>query len=147
MLKREIKYKNFDGEEETGIFYFNISQPEMLEMEVKYDQGFGKMIQAIVEAKNQKELVDLFKEIILKAYGVKSDDGKYFEKSEELSKKFSQSAAYNVLFMELATDDKAATIFMRGIMPAEFVEAADKAEKAELQKKTAEKLGTVAPTE
>lgn len=150
MHKRVIKYKNFDGEDDEGTFYFYISPPEMIELEVKYDQGFGKMIEKIVETQNKKDLIDIFKDIILKAYGEKSDDGRHFEKSEELSRRFSQSAAYSVLFMELASDDKIAAEFMRGIMPTEFVERLDAAEaeekKTELKKKTAEKL-SAAPKE
>ena len=117
MLKREIKFEDFDGVETSEIFYFNISKPELIELEVEYDSGFGKMIENIVETKNNRELVKTFKDIILLAYGVKSDDGKRFIKTPQLREEFAQSAAYNELFMELATDDDAATVFLTAVLP------------------------------
>ena len=58
--------------------------------------------------------------MIMKAYGVKSDDGKRLIKSEELSIAFTQTEAYSVLFMELITDDKAAADFVNCIIPNEI---------------------------
>jgi hypothetical protein len=120
MLKREIKYEDFNGEEVTEIFYFNLSKPELIELEVGYTQGFGQMLQSIVESRNNKEIIAKFKEIVLMAYGIKSDDGKRFIKSDKLREEFSQTAAYAELFMELATNDQAAVIFLNGVLPREF---------------------------
>lgn len=133
MLKREIKYEDFDGNQTSEICYFNISKPELIELEVEYDQGFGRMLEQIVESKDNRELVKRFKEIVLMAYGVKSDDGKRFIKSEQLRTEFSQTAAYQALFMELATDDNAAVIFLRGILPKDMLAEIDKAEKQNVQ--------------
>lgn len=126
MLKREIKYEDFNGDQTTGIFYFNISKPELIEMEVEYEGGFGRMIQKVIETKDNKELIKQFKEIVLRAYGEKSEDGKRFIKSEELSKEFSQTAAYEVLFMELATNDEAAATFLKGVLPKDMAAGIDK---------------------
>lgn len=127
MLKREITYEDFNGDTVTEVFYFNISKPELVELEVEYERGFSGMIEKIIEEKNSKELVKRFKEIVLMAYGKKSDDGKRFIKSEELREEFSQTAAYSELFMELATNDEAAATFLRGILPRDVAEAVDKA--------------------
>jgi hypothetical protein len=120
MLKREIRYEDFDGNMTSGIFYFNLSKPEIIELEVGYAQGFGAMLQSIVESQDKKEIVAKFKEIVLMAYGIKSDDGKRFIKSEQLREEFSQTAAYAELFMELATDADKAVVFLNGILPREF---------------------------
>ena len=58
-----------------------------------------------------------FKDLVLKSYGEKSADGKRFIKTPEISEAFSQTEAYSVLFMELATDADAAAAFVNGIIP------------------------------
>ena len=120
MLKREIEFEDFNGVKTTEVFYFNISKPELIELEVEYDQGFGQMLQNVVEAKNNKELIKQFKRIVLIAYGQKSEDGKRFIKSDKLREEFAQSAAYNELFMELATDDNAAVAFLTSVLPKDM---------------------------
>jgi hypothetical protein len=132
MLKREIKYEDFDGKEVTETFYFNISKPELIELEVEFEQGFGKMLENIIETKDHKELIKKFKEIVLLAYGVKSEDGKRFVKSDQLREEFSQSAAYNTLFMELATDDNAAVVFLKNVLPKDMVGQIDETTLASL---------------
>ena len=79
------------------------------------------MLQKIVDAKDVKSIMNTFKMLILKAYGVKSDDGRRFIKSEEIAKEFEQTEAYSILYMELATDDNAAAEFVNGIMPKDVV--------------------------
>src|SRR5688572_27492135 len=111
MLKRTIKYENYDGEEVSEEFYFNLSKAELIEMEVEYQEGFTTMIQKVIEAQDRRELVKQFKDLVLRSYGVKSEDGKRFVKSDKLREEFSQTAAYSTLFMELATNDELATVF------------------------------------
>ena len=127
MLKREIKYEDFNGDQSVDICYFNISKPELIELEVEYDQGFGRMLQNIVETKDNKELVHRFKQIILLAYGQKSDDGKRFIKSDALREEFSQTAAFQTLFMELATNEDAAASFLTGVLPKDMQQEVEKA--------------------
>jgi hypothetical protein len=127
MLKRRIEFEDFNGDQTSDIFYFNISKPELIELEVEYDQGFGKMLESIIESKDNRELVGHFKKLVLLAYGQKSEDGKRFIKTEQLREEFAQSAAYIELFMELATSDDAAITFLRGILPKDMVGDIDKA--------------------
>lgn len=127
MLKREITYEDFNGNQVTDVFYFNISKPELIDMEVSQKQGFSAWINKIIDDKDHKTLMQTFKEIVLLAYGEKSDDGKRFIKSDQLRLEFSQTAAYNVLFMELATNDGAAATFLKGVLPKDMVGEIDKA--------------------
>lgn len=120
MLKRTIKYTNFDDEEVEEVFYFNISKPELIEMEVEYDGGLTGFIKRIVESNSGREIIMQFKSFILKAYGVRSDDNKRFIKNDELREQFMQSAAYAVLFMELATDAGKAAEFLTGTLPKDM---------------------------
>ncbi len=127
MLKREIAYEDFNGNQVTDIFYFNISKTELIELEVEYEEGFGAMIQKVIDTKDRKTLIKQFKEIILLAYGQKSEDGKRFIKSDQLREEFSQTAAFNTLFIEFATDDKAAAIFLKSVLPRDMIGEIDKA--------------------
>lgn len=117
MLKQTITYRDYNGTERTEDFWFNLSKAEVLEMEMSIGGGMAEMIQRIVNANDIPAIVGIFKNIILKAYGEKSPDGKRFIKSEELSTAFSQTEAYSQLFMKLGTDAKAAADFVNGIIP------------------------------
>ena len=126
MLKKAITYVDYNGVERTENFYFNLTKAEVMEMEMGTEGGFTEMIEKIVAAKDAPSIIKVFKDLILKAYGEKSSDGKRFMKSEDISTAFSQTEAYSQLFMELSTNDKAASDFVNGIMPADLVEQAQK---------------------
>ena len=118
MLKKTVTYVDYDGVERTEDFYFNLSKAEVTEMELSVEGGFSKMLEEIVKSNDNARILELFKEMVLKAYGEKSADGRRFVKSKELSEAFSQTEAYSEIFMELAMDEKAAAAFVNGIMPA-----------------------------
>lgn len=120
MLKRPITYETFDEVEVTEFFYFNISKPEIIDMEVEHKQGFRAMIEQIINTEDRQGLVEQFKKLILMAYGERSEDGKRFIKSDELRKEFSQTAAYISLFMELATVDGAGAEFLIAVLPRDL---------------------------
>lgn len=126
MLKKTITYTDYNGVEKTEDFYFNLSKAEIMEMELSTYGGLAEMIKRIIDAQDGPAIIKVFKELILKAYGVKSPDGKRFIKSEELFTEFSQTEAYSNLFMELSTDADAASEFIKGIMPVEIPENATK---------------------
>lgn len=117
MLKKTITYTDYDGVERKEDFYFNLSKAELMEMEMGTTGGMQKMIEQMTKTQDGKRLIELFKDTILRSYGEKSLDGKRFIKSKELSEAFAQTEAYSELFMELASDDKAAAAFVNGIIP------------------------------
>ena len=118
MLKKTITYIDYNGMERTEDHYFNLSESEIMEMEMSTPGGLAEMITKIVSTKDAPSIIKIFKELILKSYGEKSADGKRFMKSDELSTAFSQTPAYDKLFMELATDADAASAFVNGIVPS-----------------------------
>lgn len=118
MLKKTITYIDFNGTERTEDHYFNLMKSECVEMMASVNGDFEEMINQIISSKNGAEIMKTFKEIIMKAYGIKSLDGKRFEKSEEISKAFSETEAYSTLFMELCTNADEAAKFVNGILPA-----------------------------
>ena len=116
MLKREITYPDFFTDEEvTEEFYFNITETEFFEFELEYTGGIEEFIKTIVRTEDMQELVKLFKRLILLSFGRK--EGSNFVKSDEIAKAFSQTAAYNALFIELTTNDVKAAEFVNGLMP------------------------------
>lgn len=120
MIKKTVTYTDYNGVERTENFYFNLSKAEVMEMEMSTEGGMSESIQKIVDAKDAPAIIRVFKDLVLKAYGVKSDDGRRFIKSKELSEGFAQTEAYSQIFMELATDADAAAKFVNGIVPADL---------------------------
>lgn len=123
MLKKTITYTDYNDNERTEDFYFNLTKAELTEMEFSTSGGFAEMIQHIIAAKDTSALIKIFKELLLKSYGEKSQDGKRFIKSDEIRDSFSQTEAYSNLFMELATNEDAASNFINGILPKELQNA------------------------
>ena len=119
MLKKTITYTDYNDVERTEDFYFNLSKAEIMEMQMGTTGGLAEMIQRIVAAQDAPAIIKIFKDLVLKAYGQKSPDGKRFIKTEELTSEFAQTEAYSQLFMELATDADAAAAFVNGIVPAD----------------------------
>ena len=122
MLKKTITYVDYNGTERTEDFYFNLNKAEIMEMEMGTSGGMAEMIQRIVAAQDAPAIIKIFKDLVLKAYGEKSPDGKRFIKNNDLREEFAQTEAYSQLFMELATDSDAAAKFVNGIMPADLTQ-------------------------
>ena len=120
MFKKTVTYTDYNGVERKEDFFFNLNKAELMEMEMGTTGGYAEMVQKIIDAKDAPSIIRIFKELVLKAYGVKSDDGKRFIKNKELSDAFSQTEAYSQIFMELATNDVAAAEFVNGVVPSDL---------------------------
>ena len=120
MIKETITYIDYNGVERKEDFYFNLTKAEIMEMEMSTKGGLAEMIQRIVAAQDQPAIIKIFKDLIIKAYGVKSADGKRFIKNDEVVEEFTQTEAFSQLFMKLATDSDAASKFVNGIVPADM---------------------------
>lgn len=127
MLKKTITYTDYDGRERTEDFYFNLTKAELIEMDFSAKGGMQKLLEQITETNDRKRLIELVKDLILRSYGVKSEDGRRFVKTKELSEEFSQTEAFSELFMEVGTDDGAAVAFVKGILPQSLAAEVDKA--------------------
>ena len=128
MLKKTVSYKDYNGKERTDELYFNLDEGELMEMEMSVNGGYTTMIERVVKEEDNVKLFQIFKEFVLKSYGEKSSDGKYFLKEDEygrpLVRKFLQSKAYSALMMEFMSKTESFTEFVNGIIPAEMVEKA-----------------------
>lgn len=123
MLKKNIKYVDYDGNERAEDFYFNLNKAEVIELQLGTVGGLTKTLEKIVQEKDASRIIEYFKTLILKAYGEKSADGRRFIKSQELRDAFEQTEAYSELFMELASDAKMAAEFINGVLPKEAADA------------------------
>ena len=116
MIKKTVKYTDFNDMERTDDLYFHMSEPELIKLSVSKEGGFERYIDKMIQANNIKEVVAVLEEVIQLTYGVKTDDGR-FEKSPELLNKFLSSEAYNVLFMDIAQNADTAAEFINGVIP------------------------------
>lgn len=126
MLKKTITFTDYLGETRTQDFYFNLSKAELLDMNYTTVGGMQRMVEEIQNSQDQKRIYELFKTIVLKAYGEKSPDGYRFIKSKELSEAFSQTEAYSELMMEFFSKENAAADFIMGIVPSDLRDEARK---------------------
>lgn len=117
MIKKQITYTDYDGNERTESFWFALNQAELLEMNLEKNGGLSNMITRITETNDYAELSRIIKDLIRRSYGVKSDDGKRFVKSPAMTEEFIQTEAYSEMFTELVTDAGATSEFIQGIIP------------------------------
>lgn len=121
MLKRTVNYIDFDGNAQTEEHYFNLSKSEMIDMEIEQGvDNYQKWLQTLIATKDYGGLIAEFRKIIQKTYGIKSVDGKRFEKSPEILANFISTAAYDALYVELATDVDKAAEFLVGVVPKDL---------------------------
>ena len=120
MLKKTITYEDFNGDTRTETFYFNLTKTELATLEYSKGGGLSEWIKRAVEAKDGKTILATFEEIVKATYGIKSPDGKTFQKSEAIFNEFKGTNAYDQLYMELVTDADKAADFIIQCMPKEL---------------------------
>lgn len=130
MIKKTVTYKDFDGNERTEDFYFHLTEQELTEWELSVDGGLSGVLTRIINSKDNKKIIEIFKDLLIRSYGVKTPDGRGFVKNEEVLNDFKYTQAFSDIYMELATDDKAASDFVNGIIPESLMkEASEKVAK------------------
>lgn len=120
MIKKTITYHGFDDTEYTEDFWFGLTKGDLIEMEVATPGGMQEYIKQIGQTQDVHAVLEMFKTLILKSYGKKSPDGKRFIRSKEISEEFAQTDAYDVLLMEIFSDENAAAKFVSGILPQDI---------------------------
>lgn len=117
MYSTEVTYIDYNNRERTETLYFNISKLEGMELQFGNDEGLAEYLKKIVKLSDPGKIISAFKEIILFAYGEKSDDGRRFEKSEEISQAFEESPAYETFMMNLLTSENKMNEFVDKVVP------------------------------
>ena len=121
MYKKTLTYTDFNGDTVTEDLYFNLSKAELIEMNFRAKGGLKNFIEAIINARDTNTLTDIFKNLLLKSYGIKSPDGKKFLKNATIREEFECSIPYDIMFTTLSSDAKEAAAFVNGILPKELV--------------------------
>ncbi len=116
MHKEVITYNDLNGVSRTEDFYFDLSKPEIVKMQASAKGGYDVQLRSIAADLNGAKIMEFFENFISKAYGEKSEDGRRFMKSDEISRSFMETPAYEVLFEKLVTDDKYAADFVNAVM-------------------------------
>lgn len=116
MHKEIITYNDLNDVQRTEEFYFDLSKPEIVKMQASTKGGYDVQLRSIAASLDGAQIMEFFENFITKAYGVKSEDGRRFMKSEEISRSFMETPAYEVLFDKLVTDDKYAANFVNAVM-------------------------------
>lgn len=131
MLKKHMKYTDFDENEREEDFYFHLTEAELAELELSHNDGLTKFVEKIIAEKDQARLVEFFKDFVLKTVGEKSFDGKMFVKNEKIRENFASTQAYSDLFMELATNAGAAAAFINAVVPKKIQDRINSQSKTE----------------
>ena len=120
MIKKTVTYKDLNGKERTETFYFHYFESEIMDMEMSAEGGLAERIQRIIDAKDQASLLKVIKKFVFDAYGIKSDDGRRFIKSQEVKDAFVECPAYSKIYMELLTNDELAAEFVNKVVPEDM---------------------------
>lgn len=130
MLKKELTYKDYDGNEVKDVLWFHLNEMEIKEMDKDVPGGLVKYMEKIIDTNDFDTLIDIFKDLMIRSYGVKAPDGKHFYKSEEIKNDFIHSAAFPKLYMEFVTNTNAAVDFINGVVPADIRDKMNEMEKS-----------------
>ena len=128
MFKYEIAYTDYNGEKRKDWAYFNLSRAELMEMELSTTAGVEEMIRMLIATKDNAKIVQIYKDLILKSYGIKSEDGRRFIKSQALREEFEQSEAYSEFFMQMMTNSELQNEFINKVVAGTNVPNMDEKE-------------------
>jgi hypothetical protein len=121
MIKKDISYTDYDGNKREETYWFHLSKPELVAMTAEH-KGFEEYLKELAAAQNYSEMMTVYRNMIARSVGQRSEDGRRFVRTEAITEDFMQSAAFEQLFMDLMSNADAATAFARGLLPADLVE-------------------------
>lgn len=126
MIKKVVKYEDFNGVECSEELWFNLTKTELHQINFRHHGSYAEQLQGVVDSKDIRVITELFNEIIIKAYGIKSEDGKHFRKDPQIISDFVSSAAYDALMNELLSNEEAAAALFVGALPKDMQEEVKK---------------------
>ncbi len=132
MLTETIQYEDYNGASRKEQFHFNLSELDITEIQLNYPEGVETHLQNAIDNKDVKGILEFIKMLVGYSFGIKSDDGRHFERSDEITKRFRNSAAYHSWLLTLFENDGAKGVsFIRGVMPAELIKRAEERRREE----------------
>lgn len=120
MLTWELTYTDLDDVERKEKFLFNLSKTDLIKMEASTEGGLEARIARITREENVAKLIVEFASVVEQAYGIRTPDGKGFDKSPAVVQAFIQTPAFDALIWELVTDDNKAAAWFKGVLPKEM---------------------------
>lgn len=117
MLTKTITCEDYAGKTYTQDFQFNLNRAELTEMELSYEGGMIERMKSIINTAEATKVFPMIKDIVLRSYGVKSENGRRFVKSQELREAFEQTDAYNQLICEFFDNPDSFNEFLQGVIP------------------------------
>ncbi len=105
MLRKEITFTDYNGEEQTRVCYFGFNKRELIEMNFSLSGGLQNHMQKLAEEKDVRKILEFIKNFILDSYGEKPADGLGFRKNQALRDEFESSLAFDELYMSFAVAD------------------------------------------
>lgn len=140
MITKKLKYTDFDGREREETVRFNLTEKEVFDLEFGTLGGISEFYQRIIEAQNTPEIIAAIDKIVLAAYGIKTADGRGFQKSKEISDEFKFTQGYSNFMMELYTDDEKAFTFIKELIPEEVIKKIEARLKSAAEKQEKKKI-------
>lgn len=134
MLKKTIKFEDYNGEQRSGVYYFNLTKSELTRWNFDHPEGIVPYMRKLMKENNYREILRVFEDLISMAYGVPDEDGLHFRKSKALVEDFEDSPAYDELFMELVNDAEKFEAFVTALVPRDLAEEIRKQQAEEAKK-------------
>lgn len=105
MFKLPITYIDFTGKERTRDFFFNLTKSDIMEIHLALPNGLDGFIDSLNDDPEVEDVIEVFKKIILKAYGKRTNTNAFI-KSKELSQEFAATDAYSELFLKFLDNEE-----------------------------------------
>lgn len=132
MYKKEMTFKDYDGNERKVNLYFNIDAAELSDLQTSIPGGYKAMIDRMVDTQDSNTLIKVVKDLIHISYGVKEDSGRFggvFTKKPEYLEEFIHSPVYSDFYMMLVTDQDELARFVNNVMSSSLNEQLEKLKK------------------
>jgi hypothetical protein len=123
MIKQTLTYDDFDGNKVTRDFYFHLSKADLLDMTVGGDESFETKLISIAQGNDWRVMMNTFKQVVAASVGVRN--GEAFEKSEEITRNFMGSPAFDAFLEAVVNDVDAAARFINGVVPKDLATPID----------------------
>jgi hypothetical protein len=130
-VMQPITFPDIDGNVVTEEWWFQLDETDAIEMDIlhdalKSDGDPESFLQGIMDRKDSKMLLRLWKEILLNSVGRR--EGKKIVKDKATVDEFQYGGAYRKFFGEIITSEDAGVKFFMNLMPQDVQQKA--AEKA-----------------
>lgn len=129
MLRKVIRFKDYDGNERETEAYFNLTKTECIDLDLEYEAEGGLMehlknlfANRTADEIMKKPAVDFIKLLVERSYGIRpKEDRTLFLKEDEnghpLFRKFKQTPAYDAFVHALLTGEESLDDFANAVLP------------------------------